>query len=313
MAGAVLVCLLLAIIPLAVHAQADTVRYFPETGHNVRGDFLDFFDAQGGLKVFGYPITEEFSLGGRTVQYFQRARFEWHPENPAPYQVQLGLLGQELGKGMPPGSRMDTNFSQRYFPETGHTVAFAFLTFFDANGGLTNFGYPITDFLQENGRIVQYFQRAKFEWYPELLPEQRVQLGDLGSIHFDALVQQGLVSAALRQPAPPGMLGASQPLSLKVSASPKYTVVSRRGTQTIYVFVTDQKDMPLAGASVAVVVRDSYGQIIQDTMPDTDSQGFTSYSFDVGQFNPGQSVIVQVTAVYQSLSAKTQTSFFTWF
>ncbi len=313
MAAVVGFCLLAAIIPLGVWAQANDVRYFPETGHNVRGEFLDFFDAQGGLKVFGYPITEEFLLDGRTVQYFQRARFELHPENPAPYQVQLGLLSQELGKNMPPGPRYDTTFYQRYFPETGHTVAFAFLNFFDANGGLTNFGYPITEFVSENGRIVQYFQRAKFEWYPELSPEQRVQLGDLGSIHFDSLVQQGFVSSALRQPAPPAIADASQPLALKVSASPKYTVVSRVGTQTIYVFVTDQKDMPLANASVALLVSDNNGHVIQDTMPATDSQGFTSYTFDVNQLGLGQSVIVEVTAVYQNLSAKTQTSFFIWF
>ena len=34
---------LLAIAPLALHAQAQTVQYFPETGHTVRDEFLDFF------------------------------------------------------------------------------------------------------------------------------------------------------------------------------------------------------------------------------------------------------------------------------
>ena len=29
------------------------------------------------------------------VQVFERARFEYHPENPAPYRVLLGLLGRE--------------------------------------------------------------------------------------------------------------------------------------------------------------------------------------------------------------------------
>ncbi len=31
-----------------------------------------------------------------TVQYFERARFEWHPENPAPYDVLLGQFGRQI-------------------------------------------------------------------------------------------------------------------------------------------------------------------------------------------------------------------------
>jgi hypothetical protein len=30
------------------------------------------------------------------VQYFERARFEYHPENQPPYDVLLGLLGRQL-------------------------------------------------------------------------------------------------------------------------------------------------------------------------------------------------------------------------
>jgi hypothetical protein len=64
-------------------------------------------------------------------------------------------------------------------------VIYAFFSFFDNNGGAELFGYPISEYGPENGtgRIVQYFQRARLEWYPELAPEQRVQLADLGSIH----------------------------------------------------------------------------------------------------------------------------------
>ncbi len=67
----------------------------------MRGEFLDFFNTHGGLRIFGFPITEEFPLNGRTVQYFQRARMELYPENPAGQRVQLGVLGEELGKRTP--------------------------------------------------------------------------------------------------------------------------------------------------------------------------------------------------------------------
>ncbi len=74
-------------------------RYFAETGHGVHNGFLRAFDARGGLESFGYPISEElYGENGwpYAVQYFQRARFEYHPENAGtPYEVQLGLLGEE--------------------------------------------------------------------------------------------------------------------------------------------------------------------------------------------------------------------------
>lgn len=77
-------------------------RYFPETGHNLSGDFRSYWERNGGLAVNGYPITEEITevnaIDGKTytVQYFERARFERHPENKAPYNVLLGHLGRQL-------------------------------------------------------------------------------------------------------------------------------------------------------------------------------------------------------------------------
>jgi GH25 family lysozyme M1 (1,4-beta-N-acetylmuramidase) len=77
----------------------ETVRYFPETQHYVGHGFLEYFDANGGLAAFGYPITEEMQdvVGAwvGTVQYFQKARFEYHTEVNPP-QVMTGLIGTEL-------------------------------------------------------------------------------------------------------------------------------------------------------------------------------------------------------------------------
>jgi peptidoglycan/xylan/chitin deacetylase (PgdA/CDA1 family) len=71
------------------------VRYFPETGHNLGGAFLRHFVDAGGVDVFGYPISEEVAENGHTVQWFQNARLEWWPENPAGQQVRYGLIGAE--------------------------------------------------------------------------------------------------------------------------------------------------------------------------------------------------------------------------
>ncbi len=55
---ALLVCLSLGGAPSA-HAQSD-IRYFAETGHYLRGAFRYFWEANGGVAVFGLPVTEEY-------------------------------------------------------------------------------------------------------------------------------------------------------------------------------------------------------------------------------------------------------------
>ena len=94
-----LVALLLPLLPAgAAQTQADG-RTFPETGKTVRGKFLDYWNTHGGLPQQGYPISDEFQersdTDGKTytVQYFERAVFEMHPENKPPYDVLLSQLG----------------------------------------------------------------------------------------------------------------------------------------------------------------------------------------------------------------------------
>jgi hypothetical protein len=52
--------------------------YFPVTGHNLRGTFLAYWRATGGLAVWGLPETEELRQGGTIVQYFANAEFVWN-------------------------------------------------------------------------------------------------------------------------------------------------------------------------------------------------------------------------------------------
>ena len=89
---------------------------FPETGKKLGGSFLAYWQRNGGLAQQGFPISDEFQersdLDGKTytVQYFERAVFEWHPENQPPYNVLLSQLGTfrmrekyQQGGGTPPG------------------------------------------------------------------------------------------------------------------------------------------------------------------------------------------------------------------
>lgn len=71
--------------------------YVSETGHNVCGPLADFWTTYGGLPIFGYPLSEPVQENGVTVQYFERARFEYAPGVwPERGDVLLGRLGAEL-------------------------------------------------------------------------------------------------------------------------------------------------------------------------------------------------------------------------
>ncbi len=175
--------------------------YFPQTGHNLEGIFRSYWESRGGLYVFGYPRTEVFyernPEDGRVyaVQYFERARFEHHPELAGtPYEVLLGHLGRAVTRGRgsePPFQPVPDPgpaFPGVYFPETGHTLQEPFLSYWRRYGGLYIFGYPISEVFQErnpeDGQVyaVQYFERARFEYHPELAgTPYEVLLGLLGN------------------------------------------------------------------------------------------------------------------------------------
>lgn len=70
-------------------------RYFPETGHNVCFSFLGFYTDHGGSDILGLPISELTVGPGVIIQYFQRARIEWHMDAPADAAMRLGALGRE--------------------------------------------------------------------------------------------------------------------------------------------------------------------------------------------------------------------------
>jgi hypothetical protein len=103
MARCILIALLLttalALWRPSPQASAAACQTFQETSKTVCDPFLAYWRDHGGLAQQGLPISDEFTevspTDGKpyTVQYFERARFEKHPENAAPYDVLLGLLG----------------------------------------------------------------------------------------------------------------------------------------------------------------------------------------------------------------------------
>jgi len=342
----------------------DGCEYFSETGHYVCGTFLDFFEARGDLEMFGYPLTEAFddpTHGGLRVQYFQRARMEEHPYNPPPYDVQLGLLVDELGYAYPRASPEELpapdDPSHHYFPETQHVVSYAFLDFYRAHDGLFMFGYPRSEMMYEEDRVVQYFQRARLEWHRERAPGEQIVLTNMGERYIERFGIPGdydgrrsapprietphmssghhryraflpliLAKADLRQApprqtaprptvpsptAPSPTVPSANVTELDVSATVRYPITGRTGTQTAFIYVNDQQGRPVAGAEASVIVRYASGDVTCVAKP-TDGAGYTQCSFDIPTPPVGKRVVIDIAVTYKGLTGTTQTFFMPW-
>ena len=181
--GAALLGAAVARVPAARAAET----CFAATGFCVRGVFLDYWEEHGGLAINGYPLTDqraETLEDGETytVQWFERVRLEYHPENAGQYRVVLGQFGRRIHPADPP---VAPSGAGTYYEETGHNIGGAFLAYWRNYGGLAQFGYPLSEeFVEtlEDGKryTVQYFERARFEAHPENPPPYDVLLGQFG-------------------------------------------------------------------------------------------------------------------------------------
>src|SRR5437868_6120391 len=126
---------------------------FSQTGHKVCGKFLDYWTKHGGLAQQGYPLSEEFfetsALNGKpyTVQYFERAVFELHPENQPPNDVLLSQLGTYQGK---------SNYTKGFPATSGETPFFEDRT--TAVRGLESYYNAVNR--KEYERAYSYFRGA---------------------------------------------------------------------------------------------------------------------------------------------------------
>lgn len=300
-------CLLLTMRTPAF-AQSTGSEYFKETGHNVSGDFLTYYrSVSNASQLFGYPITEAFTKNGMMVQYFQRARFEYHPSQPAGQRVKLTPIGKEMY--VPGGERLEifNPFACRYFTQTGFSVCYAFLDFFKANGGVERFGNPISTFEYHNNLIVQYFENARFEWKPWLPDGQRVSVAELGRPYFD---KQG-EDVNLLRPANPGDSSGNL-VQLQVRAFVWKAVTLASDQQLVYIIVQDQTLQPVSGAQGTATVRwaDGTNSVLAFS---TNSSGVGIVPLTFFDQPYGKMVNIEIHVAKDGLSATTTTSFRIWY
>ena len=186
-------------------AGAPLSQFFSNTGRTVRGAFLDAYNKYG-LQAVGYPLTDEEQENGRTVQYFERVRMEYHPEAAANgYGVMFSRLGYDMSKQFQPFARVSAYNSvpgNAYIAETGHSLSEPFLSYWQQHGGVGLFGYPISEPVMQNGYQVQWFERARFEYHPELAGKgQVIELGLLGKAALDKAHGAAPAAPAKAQPA----------------------------------------------------------------------------------------------------------------
>ena len=274
------------------HAQEATedVQYFPETGHTVKGDFLRLYnESEHPQLVYGFPITEQFtSNDGRVVQYFQRARFEFNTNAPGDGQVQLSPLGQKLYEA---GSqKLDINNPAACKPfRTGFHVCFAFLDFYESGGAEEQFGLPISSFEFHDNLIVQYFEKARFEWRADRPEGQRVVLTDLGRVYFDRLAEDPRHLRPIR----PLDATISPILSIRARAFITNAITLSSGEQTVHVVVQSQTQQPVPKANGKATIRFADGQTV-DYFFTTDPSGLGSVTFNFDDQKQGELVQINI-------------------
>ena len=296
------------------HGQAQTgeARYFPETGHWVMGAFLDKYEeTSNAADLYGAPITEAFtdSLTGLEVQYFEKARFELHPESPADLQVRLSILGRYLyqeSEGQPITVAAN-NPACRSFPEAEHPVCFAFLDFFEAHGGAAQFGYPVSGFEIVDGWIVQYFQKARLEWHPEARSGKRVTVSNLGLRYFYARGENPRLLNPVENENIPNLPTAR----IQAHAFVNAPTLSFGEQQKLYVIVQNQNLQAVSGAQVQVRVVFPNGNE-QTYQASTSVDGVSTFDILIGENTIGL-VNIFVDVTHNALKANTRTSFQLWY
>lgn len=183
-----------------IATPADKVRpaccgahFFKQTGHNLSGPFLAFWQKYGGLDIFGYPRTEPFAENGHLVQYTDR--FEMILANGKIRTAPLGRL-LTASRSFPHVAPFASTAARIYVTATGHSLSGGFLAFWRAHQGTTLLGAPLDEETIEfnedrSGRLytVQWFEKGRLEYHSEASHTRyEMQLGLVGK---EALQRRG--------------------------------------------------------------------------------------------------------------------------
>ena len=294
-------------------AQDNPSRLFPETGHWVEGKILEAYEDNPNAEwVYGWPISQKFQVSNTGdaqelwYQYFERARFEYRPNNPEDLQITISPLGAYLHDVAPPAkiiTELAGLSSCQYFSQSSHQICYAFLEFFNTYGGISQFGYPVSEVEIRDGRKVQYFQKARFEWYPENSHGDRVVLSNIGSTYFKLHEDPRL---ALPERYTENIIETTQDITAQ--AFVEKAVIGPGEIQNLYVAVENQHFVSLEGVEVTV-----FGLLgsTQNSTISTDENGLAKLEFNASGL-PGETIVIEISVKYNGIESRTQTSYRIW-
>jgi len=286
---------------------------FPETGHWVSGEFLDFYQSvDDPRRIFGLPITEVFEDPIREniqIQYFERVRMELDPSKPEGERVSLANLGKWLYDETQRGTKVDLPVNNplcRHFPKNDKYVCFGFLQLYDRYNGQEYFGEPVSDVEYVNNRLVQYFERVRMEWRNELPVNQKVVLTEIGRIDYDRRIGDSVPDKRVYFP--------KEPVVPTVRAFVDHPLLPVGHDQVVYILVRDQFFRPVEGAQVEITIfTNKKDPINLSVRQPTNEDGLTSEKIKIPSVSPNQVVEIRVKVrTLDKSEGEGETWFRTW-
>lgn len=264
--------------PRATQAQ-QTELCFDQPGVTacVAPEFRSFWEQNGGLMVFGYPLQaakeEQTPEGNFLVQYFERQRLELHPENSAPYTVLLGRVNAEVlnreGRNWRDFPQHERPAGQCFvFAETQQSVCGDFYAYWRSHGldlgdpgvsfreSLGLWGVPLSARMEEQNIdgdtvLTQHFERARMELHTGE-GRRQVLLTRLGA----ALVPLHMKLLALNDLH--GQITASRRVGGRPAGGAAYlaTYLKQRAAQVEYSLLVHAGDMVGASEPTSALIQD---------------------------------------------------------
>ncbi len=196
-------------------------QYFADTGgYEVKDDdqamFLWEFFRLGGIPALGYPVSQRFTLDGFTVQAFQKAVLQWHPDTGSATFVNVLDRLHDGGKDgwlavermTPPPSSTDGDRGLTWqavvarheaLLNTNQALKDAYLA---VDYPVDRFGLPVSPVVDEGAAYVIRCQRAVLQQWKTAVP-----WADAGQVTVanggDLLKEAGMIPSAATAPQPP--------------------------------------------------------------------------------------------------------------
>lgn len=295
-------------------AQTGGGLHFRETDHWVYGAFLTFYlKAENPELVFGPPMTEEFisrppnASAGLLVQYFNKVRFEFHPEFPEGQRVVITKLGANYRQSDVEVIIAPDHPSCRQSINWDYPVCYSFLEFFEANGQEIILGKPISHMEVHGTRVLQFFENARLEWHPNAPEGFQIISADLGSKYFfdrdEDMNRLGTI---------PGAFTHLLVTSIHGRAFVDQAIITFKGKQIFFITAKNQNNIPINEAEITISIKHPSGNIVNLYNIRTDSNGLAaaSYQLDEGTIGTVQAVI---TIEFGDVVKKIEVSYRVWY